>query len=141
MAESNRSFLGTGWAFPPAFDDDSLGAAMVSADIDIEQSLFILLSTTPGERVMQPDYGCDLRRLVFEPINQNTLTDLKDTITRAVRLFEPRIILELITTDDSDAREGRLMIGLEYTIISTNTRTNMVFPLYLLEASGTGYQA
>jgi phage baseplate assembly protein W len=135
------SFLGTGWAFPPAFDDFGRGALLASAETDIEQSLFILLSTTPGERVMQPDYGCDLRRLVFEPLNQNTLTDIKDTITRAVRLFEPRIVLELITTDDSDAREGRLKIGLEYTVISTNTRTNMVFPLYLLEASGTGYEA
>ena len=75
MAETT-DFLGVGWAFPPAFDDLAKGVRMVSAETDIRQSLVILLGTIPGERVMQPDYGCDLRRLVFEPINQNTITDL-----------------------------------------------------------------
>ena len=134
-------FLGTGWAFPPAFDDRSKAALLVSAEIDIAQSLIILLGTRPGERVMQPDYGCDLRRLVFEPINQNMVTDLKDTIARAVRLFEPRVILETIIVDEGDAREGILRVGLDYTIISTNTRHNLVYPLYLSEASAAGFEA
>jgi hypothetical protein len=135
------NFLGVGWSFPPGFDDRTKGVLMVSAETDIAQSLVILLGTRPGERVMQPDYGCDLRRLVFEPMNQNTVTDLKDTITRAVRLFEPRVILEAITVDDDDAREGLLRVGLEYTIISTNTRHNLVYPLYRYEATSAGFEA
>lgn len=137
----HKGFLGTGWAFPPSFDEDSKAALLVSAEPDIAQSLVILMGTQPGERVMQPDYGCDLRRLVFEPLNQNTLTDLRDTITRAVRLFEPRVTLEAVTFDDGDIREGRLLVGLDYTIISTNTRMNLVYPLYMFEASAAGYEA
>lgn len=138
---TDKRFLGTGWSFPPTFDSLTKGVTMVSAEIDIRQSLMILLGTTPGERVMQPSYGCGLRHLVFENLNQSTLTDIRDVIERAVRFFEPRIILNLVSIDDSDWIEGLLRIGLDYTIISTNTRNNLVYPLYLREGSGVGYRA
>jgi hypothetical protein len=138
---SKAALLGTGWAFPPAFSAATKGASLVSAEEDIEQSLRILLGTTPGERVMQPDYGCNLRRMVFEMINQSALTHLKDTIERAILFFEPRINLELVSIDDSDWIDGVLRIELEYTIITTNTRRNMVYPLYLLEATSVGFAA
>lgn len=133
----DQSFLGRGWAFPPSFDPR--GATMAAADEDIVQSLRILMHTAPGERVMQPSYGCDLRHLVFEMMNQNTLTDIRDTIERAVRFFEPRVILEQVTVDDSEWVEGVLKVGLIYAVIATNTRHNLVFPLYLLEGTSVGY--
>ena len=57
------SFYGTGWSFPPAFDNTLSGVQMVSDMVDIQESLQILLSTRPGERIMQPNYGCDLEEL------------------------------------------------------------------------------
>ncbi len=113
---------------------------MVSAEEDIRQSLQILMETTPGERVMQPNYGCDLRHLVFEVINQSTATDIRDTIERAVRLYEARVILEDVSIDTSDWIDGLLKVRLVYTIIQTNTRNNLVFPLYLLEGTSAGFQ-
>lgn len=67
--EKERSFLGTGWSFPPEFNRHSGNVKMVSEEQDIEESLRILLSTRLGERVMIPRFGCDLTDLLFESIN------------------------------------------------------------------------
>ena len=140
MAQDN-SFLGSGWAFPPNFDHTTRAAALASAREDIEQSLFILFRTTPGERVMQPTYGCDLKFMLFEELNESTLTDIRDAVERAIRFFEVRITLNAVTIDDREWLEGLLLIELDYTIRTTNTRNNLVFPLYLREGSGVGRRA
>lgn len=132
-------FLGTGWAFPPAFDVRSKAALMVSQEEDIAESLRILLSTVPGERVMQPTYGCGLQRMVFETVNESTLTEIRSIVEKAVLFFEVRITLERVDIDTSRLFEGVLEIRLDYTVRTTNTRHNMVYPLYLLEASGRGF--
>jgi phage baseplate assembly protein W len=139
--EEDNSFLGIGWAFPPAFDPKTKSVRMVAAETDIEQSLRILMGTTPAERVMQSSYGCNLRRLLFGVVNESALSDLRDTIERAVRLFEPRIILDRVEFDDSGWLEGVLKVVLVYTVISTNTRNNLVFPLYLREGTSVGFEA
>ena len=64
-----KSFLGTGWSFPPKFNEHHLQVEMVSDDEDIRESLYILMSTRPGERITNLDYGCELHNLVFDPIN------------------------------------------------------------------------
>lgn len=130
----NVSFLGTGWNFPPEFSKRG-NVIMVSAEEDIKQSLLILLSTSPGERVMQPTFGCGLKMQVYENINESTITILKDLIARAILFYEPRVILENIVTDISDAYEGKLNFTIFYTIISTNTRHNIVYPFYLREGT------
>lgn len=129
------NFLGRGWAFPPAFDGRTGGALMVEQMDDVQESLHILLSTTPGERVMRPTYGCNLRRLVFEPLNESTLTEMRSTIEQAVLFFEVRITLESVEFDLEEAHAGVLRIRLEYTVRTTNSRHNMVFPLYRDEGS------
>jgi phage baseplate assembly protein W len=133
---TDTRFLGTGWAFPPSFDWRSKEAVMVSQVEDIEQSLHILLSTVPGERVMQPTYGCGIKRMVFENINESTITEIKDVIAKAVLFFEVRITLHEIDVDLSDFNlEGVVRLKLDYTVRTTNTRTNMVYPLYLREGT------
>jgi uncharacterized protein len=131
----DTQFLGKGWAFPPAFDSRTRGALMVAQLDDVQESLRILLSTAPGERVMRPTYGCDLRRLVFEPLSESTLTEMRDTIERAILFFEVRITLESVEFELEEAQAGVLRIRLEYTVRTTNSRHNMVFPLYLDEGS------
>ena len=132
--DTDLSFLGTGWRFPPEFSRRGK-VHMVSAEEDIRESLRILLGTTPGERVMQPSFGCGLKSHVYDSINESTLTILKDVIERAILFFEPRVLLERIITDSSMAMEGRLDFQLHYTIISTNTRHNIVYPFYLREGT------
>jgi len=87
------------------------------------------------ERVMRPEFGCGLRSMVFDIINETTLTQLRDTIQRAVLFYEPRIDLEGVYVDHSEAEEGRLLITLVYRIRATNSRSNMVYPFYYLEGT------
>lgn len=133
--DQDRAFLGRGWSFPPEFDRVAKAIKMVSGEEDIEESLRILLSTVPGERVLQPSYGCGLKRLVFEQVTESTITEIKDLIERAVLFFEPRISLALIEVDADRVYEGLLMIRLHYTVRMTNTRSNMVYPFYFLEGT------
>ena len=132
---TDTQFLGTGWAFPPSFDWRSKEAALVSQVEDIEQSLRILLGTVPGERVMQPTFGCGLKRMVFESINDSTATEIKDIVAKAILFFEVRITLHDIDLDWSEIADGLLRLKLDYTVRTTNTRTNMVYPFYLSEGT------
>lgn len=129
-------FLGQGWAFPPSFDTRSHAAVMVSDVQDVAESLHILLATAPGERVMQPGYGCGIHRMVFERLDESTLTELRSLIEKAVLFFEPRVTLEDVGFEVVQPLEGCLRIRLEYTIRSTNSRHNLVYPLYLDEGRG-----
>ncbi len=133
--EHDQSFLGRGWAFPPSFDPMRGEARMVTGEDDIRESLRILLGTVPGERVMQPSYGCSLKELLFESITENTVTIIKDAIRRAILFFEPRITLDDIQADITNAEEGQLLLTLMYTIRTTNTRSNLVYPFYYLEGT------
>lgn len=133
--DSDKSFLGSGWGFPPAFDRRSKSARIVAGEEDIKESLRILMATSPGERVMQPAYGCGLKGHVFESINENTLTVIRDTIQRAVLFFEPRISLEVVEINTAESHEGVLHIKLVYTVRTTNSRSNLVYPFYFLEGT------
>ena len=86
----------------------------------------IILATNLGERVMQPSFGCGIKSQVYENINESTLTVLKDLMGRAILFYEPRVKLESITADRSQAYEGRLDFLISYTVIATNTRHNIV---------------
>jgi phage baseplate assembly protein W len=132
--DTDISFLGTGWSFPPEFSIRA-GVRMVSAEEDIRQSLHIVLATAPGERVMRPAFGAGIRQQIYENINETTITVLKDAIRRAILFFEPRVVVEAIGADTALAREGRLDFSIDYTIIGTNTRHNIVYPFYCLEGS------
>ncbi len=129
-----RSFLGTGWGFPPTFVRGLRGVETVSDEEDIRQSLEILLSTEVGERVMQPKYGCNLHRLLFEPLDLTLQAYMKDLIKTAILYFEPRILLDDVTFE-LESEEGRIDITIDYTIATTNTRNNFVYPFYLSEGT------
>lgn len=134
---SEHSFLGRGWAFPPTFSKGGAGGrvAMTADADDIRQSLHILLSTAPGERVMRPEFGCGLKNHVFANVSHGAIVQMKDLIERAILFFEPRITLTDIQVSDQDIADGRLDISLHYTVRMTNTRSNMVYPFYFIEGT------
>jgi uncharacterized protein len=135
---SSNSFLGTGWAFPPAFDYDTGSVEMVSGLDDINESLNILLSTSLGERVMQPDYGCNLNDYMFESLNNSLIGLIKHHVENSILFDEPRIIAENVdvtAADSTDLIEGKFTITVEYTIPETNSRYNYVYDYYLNEAA------
>lgn len=128
-------FLGKGWKFPPVFKNVSGTVAMSTDEEDIEESLSILLSTRKGERITLPHYGCNLHPVVFSNIDSSTETYIRSLIEDAVLHYEPRIHLDEVTFDSSQQMDGLLLIHLHYTVRTTNSRRNMVFPFYLREAT------
>ncbi len=132
-----NSFLGTGWSFPPTFNREAGSVELVSDEEDIRQSLNILLSTTLGERVMQPRYGCDLTNYVFESMNSSVIGYLKDRVKNAILYFEPRIVaekIEVTAAESFDLIEGKFTISIDYSIPGTNSRFNYVYDYYKNEA-------
>jgi phage baseplate assembly protein W len=107
---------------------------MISDEDDIRSSLRILLSTTVGERRMQPRYGCNVERLVFEPADLTMQAYLKDLVKIAILYFEPRIILDDLTLE-AQPFDGLILLTVTYTIARTNTRFNFVYPFYLTDGT------
>ncbi len=135
MAGQDSSFLGRGWGFPPTFDRITLGVEMVEDDLDIHQSLHILLSTGLGERLMLPTYGSQLPEMVFASMTTSLANQIRDFLSQAILYWEPRIEVLSIEISDTATLDGRLDITVSYIIRRTNTRSNLVFPFYLHEAS------
>ena len=133
--EKQKTFLGTGWSFPPTFDRSVGTVQMTSDETDIARSLQILLSTRKGERVMQPEYGCNLDELIFEPLTTTFKTYIRDLIATAILYYEPRIEVERIDLDETDELQGKVVISIEYIVRATNSRFNFVFPYYKTEAT------
>jgi Bacteriophage baseplate protein W len=134
MAQDN-SFLGIGWAFPIRFDDINLDSHMVSKEDDIYESLKILFGTHPGERVMQPSFGCNLRQFAHEIPDSSLFAQIREVMGDAILRFEARIDVDNINIEYDGGRDGILYITVEYTIRQTNSRHNMVYPFYLLEGN------
>ena len=133
MNDDAPNFLGRGWGFPPSFSGGQAG--MVEDETDIHQSLLILFGTLPGERLLQPGYGLDLSVLLFEPLSTTLRTLLQDRITTTLLVQEPRIRVLDLAIDDSQALDGLLQIRLDYSVRSTNSRFNLVYPYYLGDAN------
>ncbi len=130
-----QAFIGRGWSFPPSFKHSISGVEMLEGEADIASSLEILLSTRPGERIMLPEYGCNLEELVFENLDTRIKTLMADKVESAILYHEPRIRLEHVRMDDSQEHEGVVLIEIRYQIKSTNSRFNFVFPYYKQEGT------
>jgi len=131
----NTDFLGTGWGFPPTFDNTTNKVVMTSDEADIQLSLQILLSTRKGERVMLPDYGCNLNEMLFEPMNATFKSYISEMIRTAILYYEARIDLNSLLIDDSQDAEGVIIINISYTVRTTNSRFNFVYPFYKREGT------
>jgi phage baseplate assembly protein W len=129
------AFLGAGWSFPPTFSRSLLGVEMVSGIEDIRESLRILFSTAQGERVMLPEYGCDLWRMVFRSLTTTLTTELKDMVEQAIILWEPRIDLLNVSATRDPRQDGLVLIEVAFIVRRTNTRSNFVYPFLLNEAT------
>ena len=127
-----KEFLGIGWKFPIKLD--SSGKFKLSKyEEDIEESIRIILGTIPGERVMRPEFGCGIYEYVFSTINISNLALIEEEVKKALTLYEPRIEIINVKASPDTNRDGLVLIEIEYRVISTNTRQNLVYPFYLTE--------
>jgi phage baseplate assembly protein W len=126
--------IGQGWKFPVKVD--ASGSLSYSSGPDrVRDAIWILLNTSPGERVMRPTFGAGVRDFVFAPNSAVMRARLAAAISGALIRWEPRI--EIVKIDVNAADEPNLVnISIVYTIRTTNELFNLVFPLYLQEGAG-----
>jgi phage baseplate assembly protein W len=128
-------FLGRGWSFPVTADEQGR-IAMAGSDESIRQSIWSILSTAPGERVMRPDFGCAVADLVFAVNDEATAAEVSAAVREALAIWEPRIdVIDVVATPGAatagaDAPEV-LLVAVDYEVRATNSRFNLVYPFYM----------
>ncbi len=109
---------------------------MVQEADSVRQAIFLLLSTVPGERVMRPDYGCDLHRLVFSPNDDTTAGLAIHYVRRALDRWEPRIVVLRLDAGPNIDRPELLDILLEYRVRATQQVEQTTLALNLAGGEG-----
>lgn len=129
MATSSK-LLGRGWKFP--FQLDERGEiALSDGEADIQESIWMILSTAFGERLMHPDFGCGIHDLVFAPNNTGTAGLARFYVEDALVRWEPRIDVEEVEVQADPAQPELLLISVSYRVRTTDSRYNLVYPFYL----------
>lgn len=132
-----RSFLGTGLRFPLTVGPHG-GLGLSSGERSVTESIWIILSTAPGERVMRPDFGCGIQTLVFAPNNAATHAEVAHHVQDALLRFEPRIdVLDVRVSAEGDL-SNVLLVAIDYALRDTNAINNLVYPFYITEGLGQG---
>jgi phage baseplate assembly protein W len=132
---ADDQFLGRGWGFPVTFGNQGRAVTVAEAEEDIRQSLEILLSTHMGERVLNPTFGWKRDALMFEPLSTSFAAYVTRDIETAILFFETRIELNSVNFETETDQEGLVLIRIDYTVRMTNTRTNLVYPFYVMQAT------
>jgi phage baseplate assembly protein W len=125
------SIIGHGWAFPPRIDAQG-GLALTDASSEIRQAILIILSTSPGQRVMRLTFGCRLHELVFAPNNSLTAAQARRYVEEAVGMWEPRVRLVSVNVQPDPSDHARLLISVDYEIKASHDRRSLVYPFYLI---------
>lgn len=123
--------VGRGLAFPLHLTDQSR-LAMVSGDANIQRAIRMILFTAPGERVMRPDFGCEIHSLLFHPCNDQTAALAERYVRDALFQWEPRIELIAVNVTFGNTEIGEMLIHIEYLVKDLHDPRSMVLPFYLL---------
>ncbi|MHB0858031.1 MAG: GPW/gp25 family protein [Anaerolineae bacterium] len=123
--------IGRGWRFPPALDERGT-IALASDESEIDQSIQIILSTAPGQRVMRPEFGCRLHDLVFGPNSPSTLGLAARYVREALGRWEPRIEVTQVAVEPDSGNPSALVVAISYRIVATHSNRSLVFPFYLI---------
>src|SRR3989442_9443332 len=130
MASNQRDYLGVGWKFPLQVTP---GGTIAQARYEqrIEESIYLILSTAKGERVMLPEFGCGIHDLVFAPNNAATLTVAVQTVREALVAYEPRIDVLDVNAETAPEEPNLLLIRINYRIRANNALGTLVYPFYI----------
>lgn len=125
-----KSFLGRGLSFPFAVDGQGR-LRMSEEERSIEQSLLLILGTAPGERVMRPDFGCEIHDYVFRPNNATTASLVSYYARESLVKWEPRVDNVRVKAFPDQFQENLMKVEITYRVIRTNDLKNLVYPFYL----------
>lgn len=127
---NSADLYGRSVGFPPRVGPD--GSMIWSeGELNVRESISIILRTRPGERLMRPDFGCGLDRYLFEPNTISTLRLIQEEIKRALLRWEPRIALNDIQVFTNPSDVHAVDITIYYTLIATQKRERLNLTLAL----------
>lgn len=124
-----RDYLGVGWAFPVSIDAHGR-IALVRQERDIEEAMRIILLTPKGQRVMRPEFGCQIHELIFAPNDATTAGLAAHYVEEALGMWEPRISTQEVLAYPDPNNPGRLLVEIRYEIRATHDSRSLVFPFY-----------
>ena len=127
---TDTQLLGRGWTYPFALEEHR-EVALSESDDDIQQAIWMILSTALGERLMHPDFGCGIHDLVFALNNVGTAGLARHYVEDALVRWEPRIDVEEVEVQADPAETELLLISVSYRVRTTDSRYNLVYPFYL----------
>ncbi|OKH18095.1 GPW/gp25 family protein [[Limnothrix rosea] IAM M-220] len=122
-------FLGVGWRSPLALNNGSFETSRYEQAV--RQSVWLILSTAKGERVMRPDFGCGIHDRVFSPNSSGTIGEIINDVRESLTAWEPRIDLLDVDTNPDEENPNVLLIRVHYQVRTTNNIFNLVYPFYL----------
>lgn len=125
------AFVGRGWSFPMGTNTTG-GMGTAGGPDRVEQSIYIILATTPGERPMRPEFGCPLIDYTFAPMEPATFGRISAEVEASLRRWEPRIRVENVDVAPDPDQDGVLLISVTYVIRDDYDRRNLVFPFYVI---------
>jgi Bacteriophage baseplate protein W len=129
MTTPSRDIIGAGWAFPVGID--SRGRLELSRrEQDIEQAILLILLTPKGQRVMRPEFGCQIHDLIFAPNDANTAGLATFYVEEALAMWEPRIRVIDVNAQSDEENPARLLITISYEVKATYDQRSLVFPFY-----------
>jgi phage baseplate assembly protein W len=132
ISATRNGFLGKGWSFPVNVGNDGR-LRLTSEEEVIRTSIFLILSTAPGERLMRPDFGCGVHDLVFEANTSALRGAVQSRVNDALVRWEPRIDVLDVRVDTNPQAGHQLLIRIDYRIRANNALFNLVYPFFLQE--------
>jgi phage baseplate assembly protein W len=134
MADDTRDYLGVGWKFPLQVTPDGK-IARARFEQRVEESIYLILNTARGERVMLPDFGCGIHDMVFAPNNASTPTRVVQAVRKALTASEPRIDVLDVEATSPPEEPNLLLIRVSYRIRANNAVGNLVYPFSIREGA------
>ncbi|MDD3569601.1 MAG: GPW/gp25 family protein [Lachnospiraceae bacterium] len=122
-----------GWNFPVMVDSKTGKIKVTDIKSDIRQSIMILLSTVPGERLLHSDYGCNLHRFMFEPITYELVKAIREEVLRSIIKWEKRVYNVDVSVLHDVEDDSRLVITISYIIPEIREADNINYVFSLLE--------
>jgi phage baseplate assembly protein W len=126
--------IGKGWKFPIKVNAKG-GLSYSEGPERIQDAIWIVLSTSLGERLMRPDFGAGVHEYVFQSNSDVMRTRLQSAVNEALLKWEPRIELTNVNVQEGD-QPSQVLVSIDYRIRTTNELFNLVYPLYVQEGAG-----
>lgn len=116
---TNNSYKSLGIGINRRSDSNGIFATNYTTIKQTKDNLINLIMTKKGERVMQPDFGCDIHRLIFEPIYGEDIRDrIVDSIENAVAIWMPFVSIDNVEFpfDDNDIDNNKINVSIKFSL-------------------------